>query len=74
MTHRDELVFRGLRGRNLADQAAALEAGYTSMTEYAIDELGRIVLELVARVEAVELNVGLAFEHLNLPSQPESGA
>ena len=48
------LQFRGLRNRTLDDQERAINAGYESMQDYAIDELGRIVLELVHRVEALE--------------------
>jgi hypothetical protein len=42
--------FRGIRERNLQDQILAIEAGYQSVTEYAIDELAR---RLIALEEAV---------------------
>lgn len=53
----EPVVFRGLRGRTLDDQADALSQGYNSMTEYAIDELGRIVLELKQQVERIEADL-----------------
>lgn len=49
-----ELVFRGLRGRTLEDQASAMSQGYHSVTEMAIDELGAIVLELRERMDKLE--------------------
>lgn len=54
----DPIVFRGLRGRTLADQAEAMQQGYTNMTEYAIDELGRMVHELTQRVDDLEEQAG----------------
>lgn len=49
-----ELVFRGLRGRTLDDQAAAISSGYGSVMEMALDELGAIVLDLVKRMDRLE--------------------
>lgn len=49
-----ELVFRGLRNRTIDDQTRALAAGYESMQDYAIDELGQIVIDLAQRVERLE--------------------
>lgn len=46
--------FRGVSERTLADQAAAVEAGFTSVTDYAIDLLAKRLIELEARVEALE--------------------
>jgi hypothetical protein len=56
-----QLVFRGLRNRTLDDQTRAIGAGYESMQDYAIDELGQIVVDLVDRVETLERR--LAAEH-----------
>lgn len=50
----EPVVFRGLRGRTLDDQKRALENGYESLQDYAIDELGQMILELRSRVEALE--------------------
>lgn len=49
-----ELVFRGLRGRTLEDQALAMGQGYGSVAEMAIDELGQIVLDLTVRMAKLE--------------------
>ena len=48
------LEFRGLQRRTLEDQERAINAGYESMQDYAIDELARMVLELAQRVEKLE--------------------
>ena len=48
------LQFRGIRERNFADQVKAMEHGYNSVTEYAIDELARRVIALEQRVEKLE--------------------
>jgi hypothetical protein len=50
----EQIIFRGLRGRTLDDQQRAIAAGYESMQDYAIDELGQLVLTLMRRVEALE--------------------
>lgn len=55
MTHdRDAVAFRGMRGRNLQDQAQAMSNGYRSVAEMAMDELAALVLDLRRRVENLE--------------------
>jgi hypothetical protein len=48
------LQFRGIRERNLDDQVAAMEAGYNSVAEYAIDELARRLIALEQRVAELD--------------------
>ena len=49
-----ELEFRGVKGRTFEDQARAIDAGYNSIVEYAVDELGLMVVELVKRMDRLE--------------------
>lgn len=53
-----EIEFRGVKNRTFADQTRALEAGYSSVAELAIDELGHMVLDLARRVEKLEAIIG----------------
>lgn len=50
----DPVVFRGLRGRTLDDQMTAASKGYGSVAEMALDELGELVLNLLARIDRLE--------------------
>lgn len=46
-----EIHFRGVGGRNLDDQEAAIAEGYNSVLEYALDHLAKRVIALEQRVD-----------------------
>lgn len=45
-TNDTPIRWRGIRERNLEDQAVAIQAGYSSVEQYAIDELARRLIAL----------------------------
>jgi hypothetical protein len=50
----DEVAFRSLRDRDVVDQRAAIDKGYASVEQLAIDELGLAYHQLRERVERLE--------------------
>lgn len=49
--------FRSILERTSDDQKAAIRAGYSSVEQLAIDELGRAYHELLARIDRLETDV-----------------
>jgi hypothetical protein len=50
----EEVAFRSLRDRDVVDQRAAIDKGYASVEQLAIDELGLAYHQLRERVDALE--------------------
>lgn len=56
-TNDTPVKWRGIRERTLADQAVAMVNGYTSVEQWAIDELARRVIALEIEVFGAEQGV-----------------
>jgi hypothetical protein len=50
----EEVAFRSIRDRDLTDQRAAIDRGYASVEQLAIDELGLAYHRLTERVDKLE--------------------
>ncbi len=67
-----KLQFRGIRERNLEDQAQAMAAGYSSVEQYAIDQLAKMYHDFRERLERVEKHMGLTSYVEELARQKEN--